>query len=175
MGKAGRRRQSAGASRLCGSRFAEVLIKTHTNAATGLPNAPLPQYPRMERVARPRPYKAMMRSLNPSSRLWPLRTICGAVGGRPGPADRHQAVGKVNGYTISDRGRIPQDVVEAFDAAQTAPPVDTTAPAKRPERAKPKAIPGSPTLADWLDDPRTGQPAARRDLIAQRRRRTTDV
>jgi hypothetical protein len=49
--------------------------------------------------------------------------------------------GKVNGYTISDRGRIPQDVVEAFDAAQSAAAVDAKAPAKRSRRARPKAAP----------------------------------
>jgi hypothetical protein len=49
--------------------------------------------------------------------------------------------GKANGYTISDRGRIPQDVVEAFDAAQNMAAVDATAPAKRSRRAKPKTAP----------------------------------
>ena len=32
----------------------------------------------MSRVVMPRAYKAMIRSLNPSSRVWPLRTICGS-------------------------------------------------------------------------------------------------
>jgi hypothetical protein len=32
----------------------------------------------MSRVDRPRAYKATTRSLNPSNRDWPLRTICGA-------------------------------------------------------------------------------------------------
>ncbi len=33
---------------------------------------------RMSRTVMPRAYKAMIRSLNPSSRVWPLRTICGS-------------------------------------------------------------------------------------------------
>jgi hypothetical protein len=49
--------------------------------------------------------------------------------------------GKANGYAISDRGRIPQDLVEAFDAAQNAPAVAAAPPAKRSRRAKPKAAP----------------------------------
>ena len=32
----------------------------------------------MSRVVMPRAYRAMMRSLNPSRRVWPLRTICGS-------------------------------------------------------------------------------------------------
>ena len=32
----------------------------------------------MSRVVMPRAYKAMIRSLNPSSRVWPLRTIRGS-------------------------------------------------------------------------------------------------
>jgi hypothetical protein len=32
----------------------------------------------MSRVVIPRAYSAMIRSLNPSSRVWPLRTICGS-------------------------------------------------------------------------------------------------
>ena len=32
----------------------------------------------MSRVVNPRAYKAMIRSLNPSSRVWPLRTIFGS-------------------------------------------------------------------------------------------------
>ena len=32
----------------------------------------------MSRVVMPRAYNAMIRSLNPSSRVWPLRTICGS-------------------------------------------------------------------------------------------------
>ena len=32
----------------------------------------------MSRVIMPRAYKAMIRSLKPSSRVWPLRTICGS-------------------------------------------------------------------------------------------------
>ena len=53
--------------------------------------------------------------------------------------------GKANGYSISDRGRIPQDVVEAFDAAQDVAAADATAPAKRSRRAKPK------TAAEFSD------------------------
>jgi hypothetical protein len=32
----------------------------------------------MSRVVIPRAYSAMIRSLNPFSRVWPLRTICGS-------------------------------------------------------------------------------------------------
>jgi hypothetical protein len=32
----------------------------------------------MSRTVIPRAYKAMIRSLNPSSRVWPFRTICGS-------------------------------------------------------------------------------------------------
>ena len=32
----------------------------------------------MSRAVMPRAYKAMIRSLKPSSRVWPLRTICGS-------------------------------------------------------------------------------------------------
>jgi hypothetical protein len=32
----------------------------------------------MSRVVMPRAYNAMIRSLNPFSRVWPLRTICGS-------------------------------------------------------------------------------------------------
>ena len=32
----------------------------------------------MSRVVIPRAYNAMIRSLNPSRRVWPLRTICGS-------------------------------------------------------------------------------------------------
>jgi hypothetical protein len=53
--------------------------------------------------------------------------------------------GKANGYTISDRGRIPQDVVDAFDAASSAPtpsaadPEPKAAPTRRSRRGKPTA------------------------------------
>ena len=36
------------------------------------------KWARMSRVVIPRAYKAMIRSLKPSRRVWPLRTICGS-------------------------------------------------------------------------------------------------
>jgi hypothetical protein len=75
------------------------------------------------------------------------RVVAGA-GSRPvrSVVDRERLTairqwGKVNGYTISDRGRIPQEAVEAFDAAQSVAAVEAPAPAKRSRRAKPKAAP----------------------------------
>lgn len=78
------------------------------------------------------------------------RVVAGA-GSRPArparsTADRERLTairqwGKANGHTISDRGRIPQDVVEAFEAAQSAAAVEAATPAKRSRRAKPKAAP----------------------------------
>jgi hypothetical protein len=81
--------------------------------------------------------------------------VAGGAGTRPArparsTADRERLTairqwGQANGYTISDRGRIPQEVIAAFDAAQSAPPVDATAPTKRSRRAKPK------TAAEFSD------------------------
>jgi hypothetical protein len=100
------------------------------------------------------PYTAAARRTGPGG-IARLR-VEGVAGSRPArparsTADRERLTairqwGKANGYTISDRGRIPQDVVDAFDAAQSA--TDATAPAKRSRRAKPRPHRSSPTLND---------------------------
>jgi hypothetical protein len=95
------------------------------------------------------PYTAAARRTGRGS-IARSQVVAGAGSGPARPArsmaerERLAAIrqwGKANGYTISDRGRIPQDVVEAFDAAQRVAAVDATAPAKRSRRAKPEAAP----------------------------------
>ncbi|AUI60262.1 Lsr2 family protein [Amycolatopsis sp. BJA-103] len=68
------------------------------------------------------------------------------VSGTAKPTDRERnqqvrAWATANGYPIAERGRIPNDIYEAFDNAESAPvePVAEEAPAKRKRAPRKKA------------------------------------
>ncbi|GAA4547304.1 histone-like nucleoid-structuring protein Lsr2 [Amycolatopsis samaneae] len=63
-----------------------------------------------------------------------------ATGAAPVDRERSRAIrawALENGYAVSDRGRIPTEVVEAFDSAEAAPQkAEAEAPRKRKPRKK---------------------------------------
>lgn len=68
------------------------------------------------------------------------------VGGTAKPTDRERnqqvrAWASANGYAIAERGRIPNEIYEAFDNAESAPaePVAEEAPAKRKRAPRKKS------------------------------------
>ncbi|WP_181776529.1 histone-like nucleoid-structuring protein Lsr2 [Amycolatopsis pittospori] len=68
------------------------------------------------------------------------------AGGAAKPTDRERnqqvrAWASANGYAIAERGRIPNEIYEAFDGAEAAPaePVSEEAPAKRKRAPRKKS------------------------------------